>query len=77
MTRKSIQSANGVAVGPYSHAVVAEPFLYLSGQTPIDPATGKLVEGSVEAQTNQCFSNLGAVLTAAGLGFDDVIKCNV
>jgi 2-iminobutanoate/2-iminopropanoate deaminase len=77
MTRKSIQSANGVAVGPYAHAVIAEPFLYLSGQTPIDPATGQLVEGSVEAQTHQCFENLGAVLAAADLGFADVIKCNV
>ncbi len=77
MTRKAISAANGVAVGPYSHAIVAEPFVYLSGQTPIDPATGQLVEGSVEAQTHQCFANLGAVLAAAGLDFADVIKCNV
>ena len=77
MTRKAIASPNGVAVGPYSHAVVAEPFLYLSGQTPIDPATGRLVDGPVEAQTRQCFANLGAVLGAAGLDFSDVIKCNV
>ena len=77
MTRKSISAADGVAVGPYSHAIVAEPFVYLSGQTPVDPATGQLVEGSVEVQTYQCFANLGAVLAAAGLDFDDVIKCNV
>ena len=77
MTRRAISSPNGVAVGPYSHAVVAEPFLYLSGQTPIDPATGRLVDGPVEAQTRQCFANLGAVLRAAGLDFSDVIKCNV
>ena len=77
MTRKAISSASGVAVGPYSHAIVADPFVYLSGQTPIDPATGQLVEGSVEVQTHQCFANLGAVLAAAELDFDDVIKCNV
>lgn len=75
--RRVVHSPNGVAVGPYSHAVLAEPLLYLSGQTPIDPATGRLVDGPVEAQTRQCFANLGAVLEEAGLDFSDVIKCNV
>lgn len=77
MKRKPVQSADSVAIGPYSHGVVSEPWLYLSGQTPLDPATGDLIVGSVAAQTRQCLANLGAVLTAAGLDFDDVIKCNV
>jgi len=63
--------------GPYSHAVDADPYVYLSGQTPMDAATGRLIEGSVADQTRQCFTNLFAVLTAAGLGSDDVVKCNV
>ena len=65
------------AVGPYSHAVVAADLLYLSGQTPIDPATGALVDGDVETQTRRVFANLAAVLSAAGLGLEDVVKCNV
>lgn len=77
MARVAVTSPTGVAVGPYSHAVVASPFVYLSGQTPIDPATGVLVDGDVARQTRQCFANLSAVLAAAGLDFADVIKCNV
>ena len=77
MTRRTISSSASAAIGPYSHAVLAEPFLYLSGQTPVDPSTGELVSGDIAAQTRQCFANLGSVLAAAGLGFDDVIKCNV
>ena len=77
MSREAINSPNGVAIGPYSHAVVAEPFVYLSGQTPVNPATGELVDGPVEEQTRQCFANLGSVLKDAGLDFSDVVKCNV
>ena len=65
------------AVGPYSHAVWAGELLYLSGQTPLDPATGALVPGDVGAQTTQVFANLAAVLDAAGRSFDDVVKANV
>ncbi len=65
------------AVGPYSHAVWAGELLYLSGQTPLDPATGALVPGDVGAQTTQVFANLAAVLDAAGRTFDDVVKANV
>lgn len=65
------------AVGPYSHAVRAGELLYLSGQTPLDPATGALVPGDVGAQTTQVFANLAAVLDAAGRSFDDVVKANV
>ncbi|WP_394832790.1 Rid family detoxifying hydrolase [Pendulispora rubella] len=77
MARKSITAPNAVSVGPYSHAVDTDPYVYLSGQTPLDSATGRLVEGSVGDQTLQCFKNLEAVLTAAGLTFDNVVKCNV
>ncbi|MBL8996705.1 MAG: Rid family detoxifying hydrolase [Gemmatimonadales bacterium] len=76
--RKTVTSPRGpAAVGPYSHAVWAGKQLYLSGQTPIDPATGKLVEGDVHAQTLRAFMNLEAVLKDAGLTMAHVIKCNV
>ena len=65
------------AVGPYSHAVWAGELLYLSGQTPLDPASGALVPGDVRAQTSQVFANLAAVLDAAGRSFDNVVKANV
>ena len=78
MTRNAHSSANGpAAIGPYSHGVWADDLLYLSGQTPIDPATGSLVEGGVTEQTARVFDNLEAVLTDAGLSMDDVIKTNV
>lgn len=65
-------------VGPYSHAVsTAGRLLYLSGQTPIDPATGTLIEGGIEAQTEQVFTNLISVLKAADRGLDDIVKVNV
>lgn len=78
MTRNVHASANGpAAIGPYSHGVWAGDLLYLSGQTPIDPATGKLVEGGVAEQTARVFDNLVAVLADAGLSLDDVVKTNV
>ena len=65
------------AVGPYSQAVVSGDHVFLSGQTPIDPASGALIDGSLAEQTQRCFDNLAAVLEAAGLGFGDVVKVNV
>jgi 2-iminobutanoate/2-iminopropanoate deaminase len=65
------------AVGPYSQAVESGDHIFLSGQTPIDPATGMLAEGDVGVQAGRCFDNLGAVLAVAGLRFDDVVKVNV
>ena len=65
------------AIGPYSQAVWNGHELFCSGQTPIDPATGKLIDGDVAAQTNRVFDNLAAVLAAADLTLDHVIKCNV
>jgi 2-iminobutanoate/2-iminopropanoate deaminase len=77
MSRKAYTTPNAVSVGPYSQAVDSGDLVYLSGQTPIDPATGKLVEGEVSAQTEQCFKNLFAVLSAAGLTPENVVKVNV
>ncbi len=77
MPRTAITAPNAVTVGPYSHAIVSGELVYLSGQTPIDPATGKLVEGDISAQTEQCFRNLFAVLAAGGLTAENVVKVNV
>lgn len=65
------------AIGPYSQVIQAGNFYYLSGQTPIDPATGKLVEGGVTEQAKQVFANIKAVLEAAGLEPTDVVKSTV
>ena len=78
MPRSHLQAASApAAIGPYSHGVWAGELLYLSGQTPIDPATGKLIDGDVQAQTHRVFDNLEGALRDAGLTLDDVIKCNV
>ncbi len=77
MSRQVVSAPNATAIGPYSHAVWADDLLYLSGQTPLDPATGELVAGDVGAQATQCFRNLFSVLAAAGLTPADVVKVNV
>lgn len=77
MSRKAYTAKEGVTVGPYSHAVESGEFVFLSGQTPVDPTTGKMAEGDITAQTKQCFKNLFSVLECAGLTFDDVVKVNV
>lgn len=78
MSRHPVSSDRApAAIGPYSQAVWCGDLLYCSGQTPIDPAVGQLVSGDVEQQTNRAFDNLEAVLGAAGLSMDHVIKCNV
>ena len=64
------------AVGPYSQAVEADGTLYISGQLPIDTATGKMAAG-VEAQTRQSLTNLGHILREAGCGYSDVVKTTV
>src|ERR1700722_9920163 len=64
-------------VGPFSPAVRAGKILYLSGQVAQDPSTGKLVDGGGDAQTQQIFRNVAAVLEAAGRGFDDVVRVGV
>ncbi len=64
-------------IGPYSQAVLSNGMLLVSGQIPIDPATGKVVEGGVEAQARQVMKNLGSILNAAGMDFSNVVKCSI
>jgi len=75
--RTPVTSPTAAAVGPYSHAIDDGHHVFLSGQTPIDPATGKLHTGDVGAQTRQCFDNLFDVLAAASLGPSDVVQVRV
>ena len=65
------------AIGPYSPAVRAGQLVFLSGQVPMDPASGNLIEGDIAAQTRRVFENLGALLTAAGLSFTNVVRTTV
>jgi 2-iminobutanoate/2-iminopropanoate deaminase len=65
------------AIGPYSQGVVEGGFVFCSGQIPLDPATGALVAGGIEARTERVLDNLEAVLRSAGLGFHDVVKTTV
>lgn len=65
------------ALGPYSQAIVANGFVFCAGQTPVDPATGKLVEGDVSVQTRRCLDNLAAVLESAGSGWAHAVKVSV
>lgn len=65
------------AVGPYSHAVRAGGFLFLSGQIPLDPATGKLVGGGIGDQTRRCLENLQAVCQAGGARLSDAVRCGI
>ncbi|MDR1274394.1 MAG: RidA family protein, partial [Odoribacteraceae bacterium] len=62
------------AIGPYSQAVEANGTLYISGQLPVDVATGKLVTGGVKEQAEQCLKNIGHILETAGYTFDNVVK---
>jgi 2-iminobutanoate/2-iminopropanoate deaminase len=65
------------AIGPYSQGIIANGFVFCSGQIPIDPATGELSTGTIDDQTRQVLKNLGAVLEAAGSSYDDVVKTTV
>jgi 2-iminobutanoate/2-iminopropanoate deaminase len=65
------------AIGPYSPAIRAGNLLFLSGQIPIDPATGTLVDGGIAIQTEQVMRNIGALLDAAGAGFRHVVRTTV
>lgn len=78
MTRQAI-STNGApgAVGPYSQAIASGGLLFCSGQLGLDPVSGALVEGGVEAQAERALRNLEAVLDAAGLSFNDVVKTTI
>ncbi len=76
--KKVISTTNAPgAIGPYSQAIENNGFLFVSGQVPIDPATGKLVEGDITAQTEQVLRNISAILDAAGYTIEDVCKTTV
>ena len=65
------------AIGPYSPAIRTGQLLFVSGQVPIDPATGDLIQGDVQAQTHRVLTNIGALLKAGGLSFADVVRTTV
>jgi 2-iminobutanoate/2-iminopropanoate deaminase len=65
------------AIGPYSQAVRLNGFVFLSGQVPLDPRSGELVTGSIQVQTERVLENMKAVLQAAGLSFDHIVKTTV
>jgi len=77
-TRRAIRtdSAPG-AIGPYSQAIASRGLVWVSGQIPLDPATGAIVEGGIEAQTRRALENVRAVLEAAGTGLDRAVKAVV
>lgn len=76
--KKIINSSQApAAIGPYSQAVEANGFLFVSGQLPVDPALGKINSNSIEEQTEQVFLNIKAILDEAGYSFSDVIKSTV
>jgi 2-iminobutanoate/2-iminopropanoate deaminase len=79
MTAKTIISPAGAAppVGPYNHAVRSGDLLFCSGQIPLDPATGELVEGDIHNQTNRVLQNVALILKDQGLTFADVLKTTV
>ena len=78
MKKQIISTANApAAIGPYSQAVKAGNLLFVSGQIPLDPATGAVVEGDVTVQAKQVFENVKAILTEAGATFEDVVKTTV
>ncbi len=78
MKRETVGTAGApAAIGPYSQAIRAGDFLFCSGQIPLDPSTGKMVEGGIEAQTERVLRNLEAVLAAGGGSLASVVKTTV
>ncbi len=76
--KKIITTTNAPApIGPYNQAVLSGNTLYISGQIPIDPATGKLIEGDIAKETKQSMENLRAILTEAGMTFENVVKTSI
>ena len=65
------------AIGPYSQAVLAGPYLFISGQIPIEPNSGKVLASTIEEQTKQVLNNIGAILKEAGLNFENIVKTEV
>lgn len=78
MTRQALAAPGApTAIGPYSPALRAGNLLFISGQIPLDPATGTLVDGDITAQTDRVMRNVAALLTAAGAGFEHVVRTTV
>ena len=78
MPRTTVSTTHApAAIGPYSQAIRADGYLFCSGQLGLDPSTGEFVAGDVAAQAEQSLRNLGAVLEAAGLTFNDVVKTTI
>ena len=77
MPKRAITSPKAKAIGPYSAAIESGDLVFVSGQIPLDAATGKLVEGDIAAQAKQSLENLKAILEAAGLSFGHVVKTTI
>jgi 2-iminobutanoate/2-iminopropanoate deaminase len=78
MTRRAISTTGApAAIGPYSQGIVADRLLFTAGQAALDPATGQLVEGGIEAETERVLANLTSVLDAAGCAWGDVVKTTI
>jgi 2-iminobutanoate/2-iminopropanoate deaminase len=78
MGKKVIQTDKAPkAIGPYSQAIQAGNFLFLSGQIPLDPKTGELVKGDIQQQTRQVLENIKGVLESQGLGMEDIVKVTI
>lgn len=77
MTKKTFTPEGTTPVGPYSSAVEANGFIFFSGQIPMDYAEGKIVEGDIKTQTEQCLKNLSGVLKAANISSDNVVKTTI
>lgn len=77
MIKEVFKPDNSVSVGPYSPAVKVGNLVYFSGQIPINPDTGKIIEGDISEQAEQCFKNLVNVVSATGLTLDNIVKSTV
>ncbi len=78
MTRRAISTTGApAAIGPYSQGIVTDRLLFTAGQAALDPATGQLVEGGIEAETERVLANLTSVLDAAGCSWGDVVKTTI
>ena len=78
MTRRAVSTSGApAAIGPYSQGIVADGFLFTAGQAALDPATGALVEGGIEPETERVMANLTAILDAAGCSWGDVVKTTI
>ncbi len=76
--KKVITTPNAPApIGPYNQAILTGNTLYISGQIPMDPATGNLIEGDIKKETAQSMENLKAILTEAGMTFENVVKSSI